>query len=196
MIFVHAFAGAILGKYIVKERQKVSQITQPTKITKKDVSIIYFLAIVGSIFPDFDLLTLLLDRTIHHRYLISHSFTFYTILLLLLLPFKKWINFTYALSFYIGVVFGHFALDMVTGGIAFFAPFSNIIVGFPMPFRNLVKAAYISAYLKSNYMLAELGILAWYIFFVYKKEKDVIAKKLPVFFSVVSFIVLALVTVL
>lgn len=189
MIFTHAFAGAILGKYIVKEQAKTSE------VTKRDKSIIYFLVVVGAVFPDFDLLTLLLDKTIHHRYLLTHSFVFYTSIVLLLVPFRKKINFTYLLSFYIGVL-SHLALDMITGGLAFFAPFSETIIGIPMQFGKLAKVAYVSTYLRSQYMLAEIFVFVGYMVGVYSQENNSIARKLPIFFSIVSCFAIAAVAVL
>uniref|UniRef100_A0A7C4TLP4 Metal-dependent hydrolase n=1 Tax=candidate division WWE3 bacterium TaxID=2053526 RepID=A0A7C4TLP4_UNCKA len=189
MIFTHAFAGAVLGKYIINKQEKTS------KIGKREINIIYFLTIVGAIFPDLDFLAVFIDNSTHHRYLVTHSFVFYTILLLILWVLKKKINFIYSLSFYIGVL-SHLILDFFTGGLAALAPFSFVGYGVPIRFSNLGGAIYVSTYLKSNYMLAETMIFLWFLFIVYKNEQSIIAKKLPIFFFWVSCVVLALVCVL
>lgn len=184
MIFAHAFAGAVAGKYIAAEKD-----SKKGKFSMLQINIIYLLAIIGSIFPDLDLIYVFLNPTIHHRYLLSHSFLFYTVILIFAWILKKRISFTYMISFYVGVL-THLLLDFITGGIVVFAPLSYTLIGLPMDFVNLTKWEYLSAYFNSMYMAGEIGIFVLYMLYVYKGEASMVAKTLPFVFLVIAYILL------
>ncbi len=96
--------------------------------------VLYFTAFIGGIFPDIDLFYFyLVDSTVSHRQLLTHSILPYSILLMLgcigifgvrKLRFYGWLCFVFALGAY-----SHIAADMIVGMAALLNPFSIEMYG-------------------------------------------------------------------
>ncbi|MBI2414636.1 metal-dependent hydrolase [candidate division WWE3 bacterium] len=200
MIFTHAFAGAILGKYL-KEKMQIEDVvgeketTTTSKSLTRNVSLIYFFSILGSIFPDFDLLLLVFNQTLHHRYLVTHSLVLYSMFFCVALLFRKKFNIRFIPYFYLGVCL-HLLLDFFAGGIVLFAPVSYKLFGMQFRYFGSAKINFVDMYFKSNYMLFELGLFFSYILFVFQKETNFIARKLPFILLIVSIVTLGIFVVL
>jgi len=117
-----------------------------------------------------------------HRFFTTHGIFIYLVAFILL----------YALSFFqkkdvfgrkffkvmsyvfLAGILTHFLIDIVVGGVAFFAPFSYDIVGFDIK-NARASTDRLSSYLMSPYMLLEFFIFS--MFFIFIKGKKYIAPK-------------------
>lgn len=182
MIYTHTLLGAS-ATYILIKNHKFSKIQK---------NILYFLGIVGSTFPDFDLILMFFKPAIQHRDLLSHSLIPYSILFLVVMlilrkssDFAKMAN----TSFFLGVL-THLFSDLLFGGLVLFAPFTGIRFGFPIaPFENRFNWAV--SYFHTRYMLIEVLIAGIYAY-LWRKEKNSIFRGFPIFWVVVAAFILGL----
>jgi membrane-bound metal-dependent hydrolase YbcI (DUF457 family) len=187
MILVHGFAGGISAYYILKKKKAF-------KFSLKQLNILWFLGPLGGIFPDFDLILPFLNRDIEHRRLLTHSIVPYTLLFIIvnfliakirITQHKKDFIKTAALVFYIGVC-THILLDCLVGGLQMFSPFTNLYIGFNLPFVT-ESPDWQYGYFTSFYAVAEAFIAAWF-FYLSKDINNKIGKYLPVFFFFVAIL--------
>ena len=169
MVFVHAFAGACVTNLVIRGKN----------LSDRQKSIVYALGIIGGIFPDFDLILLLLTLAETHRNLASHSLIPYTLFVIAWVLFFKKKSFLKLCGavFYFGVL-NHLGLDMLTGGLVALAPFSYHIYGFTFP-ANLTRAEWARLYLASpKHITAEFVVLLSYLILI-RGEKNKVAKYFP-----------------
>ena len=180
MIFSHAFAGAALTRYLHKSSR--------LKFTEKQTNTIYFVGIISAILPDLDVALIFLNNTVQHRTLITHSVVPYlfaalilwTVALLQKNSFLKFISVTFLFN----VFFSHFFLDMLAGGLVFFAPFSNRHVGFSLNFPP-EPLLWAKTYLTSKYMILEVLLTVGYLLTI-REFKNKVLIYLPAFLFFVS----------
>ncbi len=157
MIFAHAFVGAILSHF-----------TQPKNIKKGKTgrrSILYFWisTIAGSVFPDVDVIYLaLVNASVSHRYLLTHTPLPYIFVLSILLPLVwflriKPINIKIISGFFLGV-FLHIFADSLLGKIYPLRPLSSYYFELDV-FKLDESSGFILGYLKSAYFIVEVAIL-------------------------------------
>ena len=174
MYFNHSLAGALAVKPIIDKFED--------KFTEKEKTVLWFVGITASVLPDFDLAYAVLRNMESHRFFTTHGIFIYLVAFILL----------YALSFFqkkdvfgrkffkvmsyvfLAGILTHFLIDIVVGGVAFFAPFSYDIVGFDIK-NARAGTDRLSSYLMSPYMLLEFFIFS--MFFIFIKGKKYIAPK-------------------
>jgi len=174
MVFTHAFVGAISTKVYL---DKIKNNTLPNEI-------LYFLGILGSVLPDFDITVLFFFPNLMHRYFVTHSLVLYTTILLVTLLIAKGINNnklkTGASMLFLGIL-SHLLLDVITGGSALLAPFYPHLLGFSIKLPTYtptnIKGWFLN-YFTSIYMIAEITLVLVY-FYVLRKEKDKVARIFP-----------------
>lgn len=186
MVFSHAFFASALINAVHKKTD--------IKNTPLTDNMIYFVAIVGSIFPDLDIALLLFDPNIQHRQLISHSLLPYILLLLITMLISKIKrNTTYevlAKAFFIGTS-SHILLDLFAGGLVLLAPLSFTTFGFPIYF-DAQSEIWGKTYLTSWYMVAEAVFFILYLATIYRNNNKVLMWS-PIFFLIVSMVMFLLV---
>lgn len=181
MVFSHSFIG-VPTTYLVLKNTKKKHI----KFSLKEENILWFVGIVSAILPDFDLLYVLFNSGLKHRYFISHSILPYFIIFILIFIYsylnKRQSMYIKTLSyvFFLGVC-SHLIIDLLVGGIVLFAPITYNIWGYEL-FRNTSdNVSWITKYIFSWYMVFE--ILSFFPYFlIQKKVKNTIATYLPLFF--------------
>lgn len=176
MVFAHTVLGAT-ATYCVVRRNKFSNIQK---------SIIYFLGILGSTFPDFDILFMIFFPNTEHRYFLTHSIIpysiFFLVVAILLRNKTKEIKLMNA-TFFLGVL-THLVSDMLIGGLVLLAPFSDYYFGYKITaIGNRLNWAI--SYFESPYFLAELTLFIPYII-LWKKEKNIVYRHFPIFWTVIA----------
>jgi membrane-bound metal-dependent hydrolase YbcI (DUF457 family) len=188
MVFSHAFAGAITTKFLLNKSKGIT--------ISRDLA--YFVGIVASVFPDFDIAVLFLFPDLQHRYFVTHSLLVYLILYLVVILIskiikKKELGFL-ASVFFLGVL-SHLILDFLGGGIAALAPFVSQLYGFELIWAKYTpedRLGWAIAYMKSPYMLGELALFIIYLGVILKNEVNKVARRLPLAAFVVSVITLVI----
>jgi len=160
MIFAHAFIGAIIAYIATPKMLQGTEAEKFWKLNKK--SVLWLFAILSSVFPDLDILyVLLIDNSAEHRKLLTHSIVPYTIILilvLLIIKIKKIDKYYSQLTLisWLGVLF-HLIADLYVAPVYLFTPISNVMLLW-QPFHINLKDG-IKAYIFSPYMLTELIII-------------------------------------
>lgn len=160
MIFAHAFIGTIIAYIAVPNMLKGTGAEKIWKLNKKFT--LWLFAIVSSIFPDIDIIYVLLNSNkIEHRKLLTHSIIPYTIVLIVVLAIVKTKKLDkyysqLALISWLGVLF-HLIADTYVAPVYMFTPISNIMFLWQPFYINL--SAGIKAYIFSPYMFTESIII-------------------------------------
>lgn len=186
MVFAHAFVGGLTTYYSLKSNKKL-------KFSDFGLSIIWFFGVLGSIFPDFDLALLYINKDLEHRKLLTHSIIFYLSLFIVvnvvtyffkLKQDKKNLILMTNLVFFLGV-FSHLIIDFFVGGLVLLAPFTYYYFGYDLPFHG--KSGDWSAYFFSTYMVAESIITFWFIE-VRKNISNFVGRYISFFWFLISVI--------
>lgn len=186
MVFSHALVGSIVTRELTKDK----------KLTPKQLSIAYFVGIVGSVLPDFDTVALIFDNSLSHREFLTHSFIPYMLLAivgLFIAVFKKGVFLKTVLAAFIIGTIGHIVLDFFYGGVVALAPFDYTRYGIEMNFKFTSRYTWARSYFTSKFFLGEILVLGFFLFFM-KNIKNKIGKYLPIIFVVGSFLMLAVIT--
>ncbi len=189
MIFTHAFAG-VATTYITKKilRYRFPQFQE---------NLLWFIGIIAAIFPDFDLLLVIFNPQLHHRYLITHSIFTYVFLSILFYFFGfllyqiGWIRKHFTLKFFeiASIVFflgtaSHIFLDFISGGVVLFAPFTYVLYGIVLPVST-EKSFWVLDYIRSYYFFPEIALFISYVY-LRNKIANIVVDYLPVVLFFVS----------
>ncbi len=152
MVFAHAFIGVIIAFF-----------TQPKSVTKNFRFYFWISTILGSIFPDIDVLYLIfIDNSISHRYLLTHTPLPYIFVLAILLPIVWFLKFkpiyvTIISGFFLGV-FSHIFADGLMDKIYPLRPFNDFILELrPSPLNP--NLTFLDGYIRSIYFAVEMAII-------------------------------------
>jgi len=185
MLLVHGFAGAITTYYTLKNNSKL-------KMSQLVLNVLWFIGIVGGIFPDFDILFIFVDKNIEHRKLLTHSLVPYLVffvLINLIIYFTRFKKDTKNLLLISNVVFfmgvcSHLLIDFFVGGLGLFSPITNYYFGYNLPFSAKSPEWQIT-YFSSLYMVAETLVALWY-FNIRKNIKSFVGRWFPIFLFAVA----------
>ncbi len=188
VIFVHSCAGAITS-YLALNNNDVG-------FSKKQINLLYFIGILASVLPDFDVSLIILNITRYHRYLVSHSVVPYLLISLLLFllyavnknKFTKYV----AIVFFLGTL-SHIILDYLVGGLVLYAPITYQRFGFKIPFTG-TRLEWVLSYLSSKYIVFELMVFLSYCL-VLLKEKNIVFRTMPLLMSLTALIALIVVLI-
>ncbi len=183
MVLSHSLIGVPLTYLLVRNKKDIL-------LDKFQSNFIFLVGIVGSVFPDFDLILGFFINDLDHRKLFSHSvlpylffYLFVNFMIYYLLnknqKFWKIVN----LVFLVGVL-SHLFLDFLVGGISLLAPFNSGIYGFDIYFDY--PDSFFNYYFLSWYLLPEFLILLVSSYFIFKLRNIGIIIFLPVFFLITA----------
>lgn len=188
MVLAHAAAGSLLTKGFTKN----------SKLTSKQLSIVYGVGITASVLPDFDTIVLLFNNTLRHRHFITHSFVPYivigTLAFLYAVLQKNYFLRNVVGAFMLGVVV-HLVIDLFYGGVAVFLPFNKNIYGYPINIDCENRFNWALSYFSSKLILGEFALIALFMINI-KNIKNNVGKYLPIIFTIGAFIMLVAVTFL
>lgn len=181
MVFAHSLIGVPVTYLISKNYLD--------KLSLSKVNLVFFIGVIGAVFPDFDLLLSFFIEDLNHRALITHSVFIYLVLwFILYLVFKKignkFLNLCLAV-FFVNVLI-HLFLDYLVGGISLFSPFVVGIYGNVLYFGD--SSSFFDNYFRSWYMLTEILALFFSLFFIIKLKKYQVNLVVPFIFLLTAFI--------
>jgi|GEM_PF-1529499 len=187
MLLVHGFAGGITTYYVLKAKKHL-------RFSDFQMHVLWFLGVLGGIFPDFDIVFAVLDPTVEHRRLITHSTIPYALLFVLInlicyfgkeLQGRKHFILMANLVFFLGVV-SHLVIDYFVGGLSLFSPITTHYFGYRLPFSAKIPQWQLR-YFDSPYMVAETIVALWFLD-LRKHINSFVGKNLPIFFFVVALL--------
>lgn len=187
MLLVHGFAGAITTFYTLNRKKDI-------KISSKHLNIVWFLGVLGGIFPDFDIVLPFINRAIEHRKLLTHSLIPYLLIFILINVLIAFIKISKEnrdfikianLVFFIGVL-SHLFLDFFAGGLQLLSPMANYYFGYHLPF-DAQSPYWQFMYFTSYYAVGELIVAIWFMF-IFKSIKNLVGRYLPIFFLLVAIL--------
>ncbi len=183
MIFAHSVFGVFITYAFLK--------ILPYKFDNWERSVLWFTGIVSSVLPDFDIVMYSWCSNCSHRNMLTHGlplYIFFTLLLFacsLLFKNKKLVVCS-AFLFLISVS-GHLFLDMLTGGLVLFAPFSYKKIGiFSLP-EVESGSSWLTTYFSSFWFYLELTIVLIYVLIAGSLKKFIVWV-LPLLFLCASLI--------
>ncbi len=178
MIFAHSFFGVFTTYAVLK--------ILPYKFSRFQQKVLWFVGITSSILPDADIIYYLWCPLCSHREIFTHGVPIYFLISLFIFAVGLFVHrrkfFTVmAVVFLLGIV-GHLILDMGTGGLVFFAPFSYRKYGLSLDSVGS-KSEWWSVYISSLWFYLEIAISFLYLFLA-ASLKEPVVKFLPlVYFS-------------
>jgi len=185
MILAHSFVGIPITYQIIKNKPEVWE-------NRLFVNLLFFIGIVGAVFPDFDLTLSFFIHDLNHRKLISHSIIPYFILFITIYLFSfisknyqskiRLINLVFFTS-----VCSHLFLDSLVGGLVLLSPLTYSIIGFDIYFGN--HSNFFLNYFTSWYLLGEIIVISSSVF-VMNKIKEIKAIYFSLFFLLVALIMI------
>lgn len=184
MILAHSLIGVPITKLVITKSNK--------SYSLNFLNFSYFVGIISSVLPDFDLLLSFFIDDLNHRKLISHSLLPYLALFIFILFlsrfFPKYKNELNVLNLiYILCVSSHLLLDYLVGGIVLLSPLSSGVYGFPIFFP--INEYFIQNYFTSRYILFEIPLII-YSLIVIKNIKNIYVPKILPFIFLISAIVM------
>ncbi len=182
MIFAHPFFGVLTTYSLLK--------ILPVKFTKLEKKLLWIVGITASILPDVDIIYYLWCPTCSHREMLTHGLPLYALITILvvcigLFSSKRSLWVALGSVFFANLV-GHLVLDMATGGLVFFAPFSYQKHGISLDSVS-GKSDWWSAYITSPWFFAELVISGLYVLLVLKIKQRLV-KFLPLVYFAASVV--------
>lgn len=191
MVFTHAFAGAVTTRIYLNSKKSNN--------VSKDL--LYFLGILGSVLPDFDIAVIFFFPELLHRYFVTHSIVLYGGLFLVTYLTAKTIkNKTLEASscvLFLGLL-THIFFDIVTGGTALFAPFLPQLIGLRINLPAYTPEdmfGWVVAYTTSFYGIAEAALFGLYAY-ILRNEDNKIGKILPWIFLLIAIATLGMLIIL
>jgi len=185
MVLAHSLIGVPLAYYLIKDKKEYWK-------DKLTLNFLFMVAIIGAVFPDFDLALGFFIHDLNHRKLISHSVIPYLILFIFIFFLssvfqkKEKIIKTANLIFFCSVL-SHLILDYLVGGISLFAPLESSIYGLDIYFG--FPENFFASYFTSWYVFGELFLILFSIFYIYKL-REVKAVYLTLFFSFIAILMI------
>jgi hypothetical protein len=192
MYLNHSTAGALAIKPII---DKYSE-----DLTEKEKSVLWISGITAAILPDFDIAYSVLAGVDDHRSFVTHGLFLYlmaSVIIYLLSYFQKKDAFGKKFFRLLSVVFlvgilSHLFIDLIFGGIAYFAPFSYQIFGFNMNIQDRPGNRF-TDYVFSKYMVIEVMVFILFLKFL-RDKKYIFPKLLSLFYffmAIIAFIVVS-----
>lgn len=192
MVLAHSLIGVPLTFFVLKRLTKINEQNESIRF----INLVYFVGILGAVFPDFDLILTFFIEEINHRKLISHSILPYFLIFISIYFFSsllkknkdkvKLLN----LIFFVGII-SHLLIDFLVGGISILAPVKTDIFGLPIYFNSL-DSEFFYKYFTSWYIVYELILIFISIFYIFKLRKLWVVKTLPFFLLLVAFLMIFL----
>lgn len=163
MVFAHSFVGAPITYLLTKN----------LNISEKFKNLLYFVGITGAVLPDFDLILGFFIEDINHRKLVSHSVIPYLVFFILVYVlaglFKTYTDKLRLINLVLFVsILSHLIIDLLVGGVVFFAPFDLRTYGYEIPFSNTEN--FFLKYFTSPYAIYELVLIS--SFYIFQRYSD------------------------